>query len=468
MDRAALVRPPSWIVAVAAIALVKLVWLAVDPTLRLFMGDSASYLHYAAIDQPPPDRSFTYPLLIRATALASGSATTLLAVQALFGLATAALLYALLRSAAGLAAAPALLLSLLLATEPAQLFYERMVMAESAGTLCFLATLACGFAYLRRPHPGWLLAAAVCGVATVSLRLSLLPVVLGLAPLPPLVRAFATRGTAASRGWLRAGAAALVAVVATLAAHEGYKRWYDLRSDVERRVDYIHTSGFMRIGLVAPLIRPHHLDGLGLPANLLDEVEVPLDDRRGREAQIWVPGGLVSVLQRHAGPEANRIARKITMRAFRDDPLGLVRLGIATLGDYFVDPVALDRLWDDLGRRPAGEGTLTLLRERLRYDAAGVENTPSPAYRAFAASRAWLTTCLFALPVLAALLLLRHRREPREGQALLLALALLGLFLAQLLFAHIVSFRYLHPLPPVVLLAVGLLAARRPAAPPAA
>ena len=69
-------------------------------------------------------------------------------------------------------------LACLLALDPAQLFYERMVMAESLGTLNLIAMIACGFAYLRRQWWPWLLGVALFGIATVALRMSLLPVVL--------------------------------------------------------------------------------------------------------------------------------------------------------------------------------------------------------------------------------------------------------------------------------------------------
>jgi hypothetical protein len=213
----------------------------------------------------------------------------------------------------------------------------------------------------------------------------------------------------------------------------------------------------MRIGLVAPLIKPEHLQDLGLPPDVLDEVGPDLADRNLREAQVWSPDGLAAVLQRHGGADANHRARKIPMRAFRDDPFGLVRLGSATLLDYFNDAVALPRLWDDLGSRPPDDGLIALMRERLRYDASGVATLDTTAYRWFAAARWWITACLFALPLLAILLVLANRGRAGMAPALLLALGLAGFFLAQLLFSHIVSFRYLHPLPPLVLLTVGAL-----------
>ena len=112
--------------------------LLLDPNLRIFMGDSGSYLHSALTEWNPPDRSFTYPGLVYVSAVFAQSAFSLVLLQSLFGACTALLLFWMLRSGARLpfawAAAPAFLLAL----KPAQLFHERMLMAprRSAGPRC--------------------------------------------------------------------------------------------------------------------------------------------------------------------------------------------------------------------------------------------------------------------------------------------------------------------------------------------
>src|SRR5579859_2874193 len=73
--------------ALAVLAL-KAVFLLLDPQLRLFMGDSGTYLASAVNGGTPFDRSFTYPLLIRASAGALDSIGALLALQTLCGAAT--------------------------------------------------------------------------------------------------------------------------------------------------------------------------------------------------------------------------------------------------------------------------------------------------------------------------------------------------------------------------------------------
>lgn len=447
--------PRYWLVLALLLVALKLALMLADPTQRFFLGDSESYLHSALTGWIPPDRSFLYGLFIRATAIAAGSLTGLLLAQSLCGVATALLCARLAVTDLGVDRRAAALLAVLIALEPAQLFYERMVMAESLGTLCLIAMLSCGFAYLRRGWWPWLLAMALAGVLTVALRMSLLPVVLGFSVLPPLAAA-ATRG--AQRSWLRAGTHLVIAVAATLLLHQTYQRLYGYMS--EGPPGYLQASGTFRLGLVAPLVKPEHLQRVGLDPALLQQVGPALADPRLREAQLWLDDGLIAVLRRAAGSDTERLARKIASRALADDPLGLVRMGLATTADYFVAGETRQRMVDDLGLRPLSDGMQTSLRERLGYVAADPARM-NPAAVYFEQAGPWFIVCLFALAPLALVAALRLG-SARRSAGLLLALTALGLVAGQLLFSHIISFRYLHPLPPLLLLcAAAVLAPAR-------
>ena len=82
---------------VFAVMLCKFAMLMLDPHVRLFMGDSATYLFSAVTHSTPPDRSFTYPTLIDQTAGRSGSLVSLLLMQTVFGAVAALVLYLILR-----------------------------------------------------------------------------------------------------------------------------------------------------------------------------------------------------------------------------------------------------------------------------------------------------------------------------------------------------------------------------------
>lgn len=434
-----------WLLLTLSLVAIKLCLILVDPTQRFFLGDSESYLHSALTGWIPPDRSFLYGLFIRTTAVWPGTLAGLLVAQSLCGVLTALLCARLAATDLGVDRRAAALVAVLVAMEPAQLFYERMVMAESAGTLCFIAMVSCGFAYLRRGAWPWLLAMALAGIMTVALRMSLLPVVLGFALLPPLVAAVEP---GLHRSWRRVGAHLLVVLAATALAHGGYQQLYGHL--FQGRAEYLHSSGTFRLGLVAPLVKPEHLEREGLSPQLLASVGPALADPRMREAQLWLDDGLIAVLRRAAGEKTERHARHIASAALRDDPLGFVGLALVTTRDYFSVRETRARMADDLGVRELSEPMQAALRERLNYDATHVHLQRNPAARYFESAGNWLIVCLFALAPLAVAAALRVWPRRRSAAVLLMLIAL-GLVAGQLLFSHIVSFRYLHPFAPLTL-----------------
>lgn len=442
-------------VFIAALA-IKLVLLMLDPHVRLFMGDSATYLGSAVKHTTPPDRSFTYPILIRLTAGVTGSITTLLILQTLAGVAAAVMLCHILRSAFRVRRWLAASAAIVLALEPSQLFYERMIMTEVISSCVLLASLAAAITYLQTMHLRWLLLCVFLGVALASLRVGLVPVALALAPAAALLGAgrqlpFASRRPASLK-WV---AHVLVALVATGGCHHAYKLWYASRAGGEPA--YIRDAGIYQLGLVAPLIKPEYFAGTGVDPSLLGEVELPLADPRLREGQIWSPHGLASVLRHHLGDGARDLAGVLAARAMHDQPLRMLSLGLVTTLDYFQAVMRAQRLSSDLGSDRATDAvTLQLLRENFHYDAEGLWQTPSLVWTYFALSSPWLIVCLFGLaPAAIAVLAMRWRRQ--RDVALLLTLLCLGLVFGQVLCAHIISFRYLHPLPMLLLLCAAVI-----------
>lgn len=458
-------QPPLWrevlLLAGALLVAKALIWW-IDPTLRTFMGDSASYLWSAFSREPAPDRSFTFSLLIRATALALHDLRVLGWLHSAIGVATSLLLFVSLRRHLGLGRVAAAAAAVALALEPGQLFYERMVMAESIGTFFLVAMVFFGLRYCRDGGRLGLVAMALCGTAVASLRLSSVPVVLGFALLPVLCRQWdrSTR-TRLPRTLFDLG----LALVLTVSLHHGYKSWFDHHSRFQDRSDYSHSTGKMRLGLLAPLVKPEHLVRAGLPADLIDRASPDPRDPRHRESQMWGPTGLFALIAEQVD-DPETVSRKLAMYAFRDDPLGLLRLGASNLGGYFDQGIAMHRMYDDLGVRPMDEGMARIVREHFGWNTDGIATQPSPVWTYFKHSRWWWVAVLFALPALALALLWRGRRD---GAAIALALAGLGLFASHALFSHIVSFRYLHPFTPFLLWTLGALLARpRPDAHPAA
>jgi len=442
--------PSAWLILAAALVALKLLLGVFDPTIRFFLGDSESYLHSALTGWIPPDRSFVYPAFLHVSAVAAGSLTAMLVVQSLCGVLTA-LLSAHIAAGLGVAWRYAAMLAVIVALEPAQLFYERMVMAESLGTLCLITMIACGMAYLRCRDWRWLLPMALAGTATVALRMSLLPIVLGFALLPPVIARFGDRGRTP---WRKPVLHLAIALVATGIAHAGYQRLYGYVADT--KPTYLRTSGTFRLGLIAPLVKPEHLERYGVSRQLLDALGPNLHEPLTREQQLWSPDGLIHLLKRELGDERTEVvARKIAARALRDDLPGYFAMQAGTVADYFDPAVIAPRLDDDLGTRPLSDSILSEVREQLNYDAAGVHERRNPIARYFdIAAPWWLTFCLFALAPLVVIALVRSPRE-RRTTSLLFALAACGLVTGHYLFSHIVSFRYLHPFAPLVLIALA-------------
>ena len=437
--------------------LCKFVVLMLDPHVRLFMGDSSTYLFSAMVHTTPPDRSFIYPTLIDQSAGRSGSLVSLLLMQTTFGVVTALTLYFVLHSAFGVRAWLAALAACALALEPSQLFYERMVMTETTSGLCLLVCVAVVLVYLRSGLLRWLLVCAALGTLLASLRVGMVPLVLCLAPLGPLLLAVLRgRNSVPVLGSRRLSAHFPVALLATFLCHHEYKVWYGERTNSPP--SYLQYAGIFRLGLVVPLLKPEHFAGTGVSPEILHEVGYSLADPHMREAHIWQPTGLIGVLRRQAGLKTDQVASVLADRAIADDPLGLVRLGVSTFAEYFNAQRRSERLSSDLGfDGPLNQKTLTLLRERFNYDATNMVRTPVTRY--FERGAAWLVFCLFALLPLA-LLMLRMQWRLQPAPALLVALVTGGLVFGELLCSQIISFRYLHPLPMLFMLCAGIVIER--------
>lgn len=447
---------------VAVLVALKLAVLAADDTVRFYLGDSVAYLAGAESDSwLPRDRSFVYSLVLRGLVAPFAALPVLLWWQAGVGIATAAVLYLLLRQLA-VGRRLAAVAAAVLAVEPAQLYYERMVLAESFGLLAFVLFVAAAFRYLAAPRILWLIAVAALGLAAASLRLNYLPVVLVISCGVPLLRGL-------ERVRPRVGHIAAhtgVAVLSVVLMHAAYQLHIAAVFDVPP--SYLARSGFMQLGLVTPLIEPDHLASVGLPRDLTDHLAYPLDDRRARLRHMWSAGGLVHEMRRRR-LDVERVSRELSRLALRADPLRLLPMGLATVADYFHAESIAHALENDLGHRAIPPEVLYALRERWAYEAADVPWRVTPVIRYFAFGTWWLVACLFVLAPASMLTAAIFWPTPQRSVALLVALVGCGLVAAHVLFVNAAFYRYLHPLPFFVILTTVPAAvqwARRDAARP--
>jgi hypothetical protein len=456
---AALERRREWLVALGLVILLKGIVLAADPDPRFFMGDSVTYLRTALEGVIPKDRSFLYGALIWLTAVLPHSLHGLVAAQAAAGVVSALLVYAICRPLLGLPFAPSLAAAVLVAVEPAQLFYERMVMAEAFGNVPWLASVACMLAYAKDGRLRWLLGAVLGGIVSASLRQNAILVSIVIPIVLPLVRRALTSPRPEWRACL---AHVAVAALATSALHGGYRHLVGHLT--HEPPGYIGMAGVFKLGLVAPLVKPEQFAGTGCPPDILKRVAPPLTDPWLREIHIWRGDGLWPVMQRTC-KDPEDAARLVADRALESDPLGLLPMSWSIVRQHFDDPSARWRMDSDLGRNWMGNDFLAVLRTNFGLEAHDIPFRDTLTSRLFDGSRWWLTWTYFLTPVWAAALAWLARRR-RDAPAMAFASVAGLLFLSQLLFSHILSYRYLYAFPVLAIVAGAWWAGagfRRPA-----
>jgi hypothetical protein len=125
----------AWWLFFALVIAIELLLLWLDPKLKLFMGDSGSYIRTALTGSIPRDRSYFYGYLVRWLALWPHSFTPLLVIQALAGGATAIVFVLICSRFFKMANRFSFLLGVLCALDPCQLVWERYVMTETFSLL---------------------------------------------------------------------------------------------------------------------------------------------------------------------------------------------------------------------------------------------------------------------------------------------------------------------------------------------
>lgn len=446
----------EWLAALALVAAIKLAFLGLDPDPRFFMGDSVTYLQTALAGTIPQDRSFVYGALIRLTAVVPRSLHGLVLAQVAAGVASALLVFWITRVLLAVRFPWALGAAALVALEPVQLFYERMIMAEAFGGVAWLAFVGCALAYARYGRPRWLLGAVLAGLAGASLRLNGILVAIVVPALLPWVRL--RFESAAARPALRTALAhSLVAVLATTTLHVGYRHLVGHLTHASP--GYVAMAGPFALGLVAPLVRAEHFAGTGCPPDILRRVHPPLADPWLREVHIWRGDGLWPTMQ-WACRDPDAAARVVADRALRSNPLGLVPMALATVRQHFDDASARWRMDSDLGRNWLGDDFIAVIRAQFGFDPAPVPFRDTVTSRAFDAARWWLTAAYFVTPLYAAAIAWRAGRR-RNAAALAFATLAGLLFASQWLLSHILSYRYLYAFPVLLIVAAAWWAGAR-------
>jgi hypothetical protein len=331
-----------WLFCLFTLAL-NFVLLAFDPLPKLFMGDSASYLHTALSGWIPPDRSFLYGYVIRWSSLWTGSLTSLLILQAFLGATTAILVTIICRSIFGLASRPSYLFGLLCSLDPLQLVWQRYVMTETVSLFFYVLMLLFSFLYLKQRHLWQLALLQILSVFVISFRMSYLLVVQISALFLPLI-AFFPQIRAAFRkhpftlkasGVKSAGLHLVVSILLMLVLQQGYRHVNGTLAG--RKPAYLHARGLSLLATWAPALKPTDSPDSRLSKLIAEGDQFHLNDIRARNSQLYSPGHLVA-RWKQIEPNfaiANQVAEKTALHALLRRPLDVAMLGVKTFLDYW-------------------------------------------------------------------------------------------------------------------------------------
>lgn len=432
------------------ILIVKLLLLLLDSEPSFHFGDSGAYLATATSKWIPPDRSFVYGFLLRPIILATHSLLFVVVLQTfLSGVASWIVAWCLFRyfgTGFGIAG----FYGVMNAIEPLQLMSERFIMTESLATFGFALLIWWSLSYLEKGRISGVILVQLVGVVLVSLRYSFLPLVLVLSVAVPLLSV---------RSRERAILGLLVAVSLSQGLLLGYRHLYGFLA--HQPAAYLSRDGDFLIADVAPLIEPSDFPDPKKRKAFFDKVTIPRRDPDLRRSHRWLPGGLCdSLLQVANGDElvANRLAKKTALTAIKRDPLGVMKLGAFTWGQFYRFEKLKWMLRLDQGQfvQPTPDD-VKMLTGWFGIDPR--QRTFTSLTKRWEESSALWCSLMVSLPVLYAFELAVHWRQATRYDLLCLLSAWV-ILATSVIPVEIANPRYLTPLPWLAVLILGSIGAR--------
>ena len=367
----------AWWLFCVLIFAIKLLLLWLDPTPKLFMGDSWSYIHTALTGSMPRDRSYFYGYLIRWLAVWPHSFTPLLVAQTLASGATAIVFVLICSRFFEMSNRLSFLIGLMCALDPCQLVWERYVMTETFSLVVYVLVLYWSLAYVRDRRLWQLAIVQALSVLLIGFRMSYLLVVQACTILLPLI-AFArfalpplrnrSEARVPKRTVLTTGLMHVIASIAMMfATHDAYKYTNGWLS--KREPAYLHDSGSHLAAVWAPALEPSDATDSRFRDLIANGHQFKIDDLTLRNAQHFGEGFLID---RWGKIEKNRrkrdrIARETAMNALRRRPLQIVGLAWKTYMGYWGIASIQSYAREDLGYGELTEEQLKMLAEKFRF-----------------------------------------------------------------------------------------------------
>ena len=376
-----------WLFCVLVLA-IKLLLLWLDPTPKLFMGDSGSYIWTAVTGWIPGDRSYFYGYLVRWLAVWPHSFTPLLVVQALASGAIAIVFALICSRFFEMSNRLSFLFGLLCALDPCQLVWERYVMTETFSLFVYVLVLYWSLAYLRDRRLWQLAVVQALSVLLIGFRMSYLLVVEACTVLLPLI-AFArcvfsvlrkqSKTRTPEAAVLTIGLTHVIASVAMMfVMHGAYKYangWLSSREPA-----YLYDAGAHLAAVWAPALEPSDASDPRFGEMIANGPQFKIKNLHLRNAQQFGDGLLVKrwrEIEKDPGKN-DRVARETAINALRRRPLEIVGLAMKTyLGYWNIGSIR----WyarSDLGYGKLGDDQIKMLAEKFGFQT--VKYLPAQPY----------------------------------------------------------------------------------------
>ncbi len=367
----------AWLLFCVLVLAIKLLLLWLDPTPKLFIGDSVSYIRTAMIGWIPWDRSYFYGYAVRWLAVWPHNFTPLLVVQTLASAATAIVFAFICSRFFEMSNRLSFLFGLLCALDPCQLVWERYVMTETFSLLVYVLVLYWSLAYLRNRRLWQLAVVQALSVLLIGFRMSYLLVVQACTILLPLI-AFARCGIPALRnrsetrgpetGVLKTGLTHVVAsIVMMFIMHGAYKQANGWLS--KRQPAYLYNVGDHLAAVWAPALEPSDATDPRFGDIIANGQQFKIKDLGLRNAQQYGPGLLMDRWREiEKDPRKNdRVARETAINALRRRPLKIVGLAVKTYMEYW-NPESIWRYARiDLGYGKLSDEQIKMLAEKFGF-----------------------------------------------------------------------------------------------------
>jgi len=367
----------AWLLFCVLIFAIKLLLLWLDPTPKLFMGDSGSYIWTALTGWIPSDRSYFYGYLVRWLAVWPHSFGPLLLSQMLVSAVTAIMFVLICSRFFEMSNRLSFLFGLMCALDPCQLVWERYVMTETFSLLVYVLVLYWSLAYLRDRRLWQLAVVQALSVLLIGFRMSFLPVVQACTILLPLI-AFArcafpalrkrSEAPAPEGGVLTTGLMHVAASIAMMfVMHGGYKYANGWLSN--REPAYLYDAGAHLAAVWAPALEPSDASDPRFGEIIANGHEFKIKTLGFRNAQQYGKGLLMDrwreIEKDHR--KSDRVARETAINALRHRPLGIVGLAVKTYIGYWIPGSIRWYARIDLGYAKMNDDQVKMLAEKFGF-----------------------------------------------------------------------------------------------------